>query len=136
MKRRMPHDGRKPILSKPSDLMRANRPYLFSDSQRLSAPRLERSLLEYHLETLVDRKEEYLFEDFCRRIAEAELCPNLKPQAGPLGGGDSKTDSSTYQFQRRYLSVAIGVHRSASNGTLGICIQLPENLDQQSPKRL
>ncbi len=99
----MPQDRREPILPKPSEQMRANRPYLFSDSQRLSAPRLERSLLEYHLETLVNRKEEYLFEDFCRRIAEAELCPNLKPQAGPLGGGDSKTDSSTYPVSTMLL---------------------------------
>lgn len=36
-----------------------------------------------------------LFEN-CRRIAEVEICPNLLPQTGPTGGGDSKVDSETY----------------------------------------
>ena len=36
------------------------------------------------------------FEEFCRHIAEVEICPNLLPQTGPTGGGDSKVDSETY----------------------------------------
>jgi hypothetical protein len=92
-----------PVLPKPSDQMRAMRPNLFSDSKQALAARLERSLLEYHLETLVSRKEEYRFEEFCRRMAEIELCPNLKPQAGPLGGGDSKTDATTYPVSTTLL---------------------------------
>ncbi|MCK4783141.1 MAG: hypothetical protein KAV87_05270, partial [Desulfobacteraceae bacterium] len=35
-------------------------------------------------------------EHFCRRLAEKELCPNLLPQTGPTGGGDSKVDTETF----------------------------------------
>jgi hypothetical protein len=57
---------------------------------------LDRSMLEYHLETLTNRGEETLFEGFARRLAEREICPNLLPHTGPTGGGDSKVDSETY----------------------------------------
>ncbi|MEG4035246.1 hypothetical protein QUA03_15600 [Microcoleus sp. S36b_A4] len=80
----------------PSDFMRARRPYLFSDTQVVGEPLLDRSFLEYHLETLTNRSQEKDFEHFCRRLAEKELCPNLLPQTGPTGGGDSKVDSETY----------------------------------------
>ncbi len=85
-----------PAIPKPSEYMRSNRPYLFSDSVRAPSVSLERSELEYQLETLTARKQENVFENFCRRLAEVEICPNLRPQTGPLGGGDSQTDSSTY----------------------------------------
>ena len=29
-------------------------------------------------------------------MAEKEICPNLVPQTGPTGGGDSKVDTETY----------------------------------------
>lgn len=89
------HDDDRQIPSA-SDYMRSTRPELFSDSVEKSESLLTRSQLEYHLETLTNRKQEFIFENFCRRLAEMELCPNLKPQTGPVGGGDSKTDSSTY----------------------------------------
>ncbi|QLE59999.1 hypothetical protein [Nostoc sp. TCL26-01] len=81
---------------RPSDFMRARRPYLFSDTQVVGKSLLDRSFLEYHLETLTNRKQELEFENFCRKLAEKELCPNLLPQTGPTGGGDSKVDSETY----------------------------------------
>lgn len=81
---------------RPSDFMRARRPYLFSDTQIVGEPLLDRSFLEYHLETLTNRSQEKDFEHFCRRLAEKEICPNLLPQTGPTGGGDSKVDSETY----------------------------------------
>jgi hypothetical protein len=81
---------------KPSEYMRARRPELFSDSRIESEPLLGRELFEYHLETLTSRKEEVKFEHFCRRLCEQEICPNLLPQTGPTGGGDSKTDSENY----------------------------------------
>lgn len=81
---------------RPSDFMRARRPYLFSDTQVVGEPLLDRSFLEYHLETLTNRSQEKDFEHFCRRLAEKEICPNLLPQTGPTGGGDSKVDSETY----------------------------------------
>lgn len=81
---------------KPSEYMRARRPELFSDTHLIEETRLKRDVFEYHLNTLTSRKQEYEFEHFCRRLAEKELCPNLLPQTGPTGGGDSKTDTETY----------------------------------------
>lgn len=81
---------------RPSEYMRARRPELFSDSTAESQSLLGRELFEYHLETLTSRKEETKFEHFARRLCEREICPNLLPQTGPTGGGDSKTDSENY----------------------------------------
>lgn len=81
---------------KPSKLMRARHPDLFSDSKIYQEPSLTREVFEYHLDTLTNRKQEYEFEHFCRKLAEKELCPNLIPQTGPTGGGDSKVDTETY----------------------------------------
>ncbi|WP_133510074.1 hypothetical protein [Candidatus Thiosymbion oneisti] len=53
------------------------------------------------MDTLTQRKEEYLFENFCRQLAQKEICPNLIPQTGPIGGGDSKVDSETYPVAER-----------------------------------
>lgn len=80
----------------PRELMRARHPDLFSDSVVEERSILARPVFEYHLETLTARKEEYQFEHFCRLIAEKEICPNLRVQTGPTGGGDSKVDSETY----------------------------------------
>lgn len=81
---------------RPSDFMRARHPELFSDSSVTSLPTLTKEVFQYHLELLTSRKEETVFEHFCRRLAEKELCPNLSPQTGPTGGGDSKCDAETY----------------------------------------
>jgi hypothetical protein len=80
----------------PRELMRARHPSLFSDSVSESRPVLARPIFDHHLDTLTARKEEYQFEHFCRLIAEKEICPNLRIQTGPTGGGDSKVDSETY----------------------------------------
>lgn len=81
---------------RPSEFMRARRPELFSDSINAPGVFLTREVFEYHLDTLTSRKQETIFEHFCRRLAEREICPNLLPQTGPTGGGDSKTDSENY----------------------------------------
>jgi len=80
----------------PRELMRSRHPDLFSDSVVLSRPTLPRPVFDHHLDTLTARKEEYQFEHFCRLIAEKEICPNLRIQTGPTGGGDSKVDSENY----------------------------------------
>lgn len=85
----------RPIPS-PREMMREKRPYLFSDSDVERSSSLPRSVFEYHLDTLTARKQEYEFEDFCRKLAEKEICPNLTIQTGPTGGGDGKTDAETY----------------------------------------
>lgn len=80
----------------PSEFMRARRPELFSDSEIIRETLITREMFEYHLDTLTSRKQEIQFEHFCRQLAEKEICPNLRPQTGPTGGGDSKADSETY----------------------------------------
>ena len=80
----------------PRDLMRLRHPDLFSDTGVDDVPRLPKEVFEYHLDTLTNRKQEYQFEHFCRKLAEKEICPNLRIQTGPTGGGDSKVDTETY----------------------------------------
>jgi len=81
---------------RPSDFMRARHPELFSDSVVATEQSLSREVFDYHLESLMNRKEETVFEHFCRRLSEKALCPNLSPQTGPTGGGDSKCDAETH----------------------------------------
>jgi len=76
--------------------MRLRHPDLFSDTHFDDVPQLPKSVFEYHLESLTNRKQENQFEHFCRKLAEREICPNLRLQTGPTGGGDSKVDSETY----------------------------------------
>ncbi|GEP43098.1 hypothetical protein [Brevifollis gellanilyticus] len=80
----------------PREFLKKRKPEKFSDSVSQNAPILDRSLLEYHLETLTSRSQENDFESFSRRLAEQEICPNLLPHTGPSGGGDSKVDAETY----------------------------------------
>jgi len=45
---------------------------------------------------------------FCRRLCERVICPNLRPQTGPEGGGDSKADSETYPVAEEIAATFIG----------------------------
>lgn len=76
--------------------MRARRPYLYSDTRQGIEYALTREVLANHLASLTARNEENVFEHFARRLAEVEICPNLRPNTGPSGGGDGKVDSETY----------------------------------------
>lgn len=80
----------------PSEMMRHNRPYLFSDSSTEGAYSLSRSELSHYLDSLTDRNQHQDFEVFARKLCEREICPNLRPQTGPEGGGDGKIDTETY----------------------------------------
>lgn len=80
----------------PKEFLKSRRPERFSDSFETTRPEVDRSLLEYHLDTLTNRSQETAFERFARRLAEREVCPNLRPQTGPTGGGDSKADAETF----------------------------------------
>tara|TARA_R110001583_G_scaffold194985_1_gene368346 strand:+ start:339 stop:1073 length:735 start_codon:yes stop_codon:yes gene_type:complete len=80
-------------LLKPSEYMRLHRPEQFSDTETTSEPYLDKGYFEYHLETLTSRGEEKVFEHFARKLCEVLICPNLIPQTGPTGGGDSKVDT-------------------------------------------
>lgn len=78
-------------------------PEQFSDSKIVKKGQLDRTFLDFYLDSLTSRNMERQFEQFCRHIAENEICPNLLPQTGPTGGGDSKVDSETYPVSE-YLS--------------------------------
>lgn len=104
----------------PSEFMRARRPTLYSDSVFKDKKIFDQSTFEYHLDTLTSRNEERAFETFCRRLAEREICPNLRPQTGPTGGGDSKVDTETYpvsdEISERWFE---GIGREASKELWG-----------------
>src|SRR2546425_11417400 len=84
----------------PREYMRSRRPERFSDTVVFETPILDRAVLEYHLDTLTSRNQEGDFEEFCRELAAKEVCPNLLPHTGPMGGGDSKVDTETYPVAR------------------------------------
>jgi hypothetical protein len=85
--------GKKP--PSPSAFMRKLRPEKYSDTRVRSAYQLDQDTFEYCLETITSRNETRDFELFCRKLCERTICPNLRPQTGPEGGGDSKVDSET-----------------------------------------
>ncbi len=80
----------------PSKYMRQRHPHLFSDSAIEPENNITREVLSYHLETLTNQKQEVAFESFAHRLCEKYIAPNLRPQTGPTGGGDGKTDAETY----------------------------------------
>ena len=80
----------------PSEFMRKFRPEYYSDTEERTSYSLSSSTLEYHLETITTRNQTHEFEVFCRKLCERTICPNLRPQTGPDGGGDSKADTETY----------------------------------------
>ncbi|MCY4139445.1 MAG: hypothetical protein OXF56_14440 [Rhodobacteraceae bacterium] len=80
----------------PSRFMRERHPDLFSDSMSEVEYEVDREVLSYHLETLTNQKDETAFEDFAKRLCEKFIAPNIRPQTGPVGGGDGKTDAETF----------------------------------------
>lgn len=80
----------------PSAFMRELRPEYYSDTKAQTAYALTADVFEYRLETVTARNETHDFELFCRKLCERTICPNLRPQTGPEGGGDSKADTETY----------------------------------------
>ncbi|PPK76177.1 hypothetical protein B0F87_104269 [Methylobacter tundripaludum] len=81
---------------KPSDFMKARRPEQFSDSSIISEPIISKEQFDHFLATITQRCQEKDFENFCRLLAQKEICPNLVIQTGSTGGGDSKVDTETY----------------------------------------
>jgi len=92
----MSDDHDVPRFPLPSEFMRARRPELYSDSSAHTSFHLDRAVFSHHLETITERNEHQSFELFCRKLCEREICPNLRPQTGPEGGGDGKADTETY----------------------------------------
>ena len=108
-------DTMKTISFSPKSFLKARRPERFSDTIVREATKLDRSLLEFHLSSLTSRSQENDFERFARRLCEREICPNLLPQTGPTGGGDSKVDSETYPVADNLaLAWFVGLGREAA----------------------
>lgn len=84
-------------LPTPAGFMRRMRPELYSDTVDRPLYVLDRPTLEFQLETMTARNEQQRFEIFCRKLCERVICPNIRPQSGPEGGGDGKTDADTFQ---------------------------------------
>lgn len=109
----------KPTLrTSPRAAMRERRPHLFSDSVPYEAHGPENStLLAFALENIGANSQDHDFEIFCTKLAEFAVAPNIRPQTGPTGGGDSKSDSTTYpvdaESAARWYSAA---PRQAPNG--------------------
>jgi hypothetical protein len=80
----------------PKEFLRRRRPERFSDTRSAAGPLLDRTTLEYQLETLTSRSQETDFQNFAFKLAQRVICPNLRPQTGPTGGGDSKADAETF----------------------------------------
>lgn len=83
-------------MRKPKDFFKTIYPDQFSDSKIVRVGKLDRDFFDFYLETLTSKSKEKEFEKFCRMLGEVMICPNLLPQTGPTGGGDSKVDSETY----------------------------------------
>ncbi len=100
----------------PRAFYQSRRPELFSDSQNQEWSELDKSLLDHHLANITTKKQENNFEEFARKLIQRTICPNLLPQTGPLGGGDSKVDSETHPIAESLaLGWWIGNPRRASN---------------------
>jgi hypothetical protein len=80
----------------PSRYMRERHADLFSDSVAEVEYQVDREVLSYHLETLTNQKDETVFENFAQCLCEKFIAPNIRPQTGPVGGGDGKTDAETF----------------------------------------
>jgi hypothetical protein len=92
----------------PSGFMRELRPEYYSDTEDHASYVLDAPTLDHHLDTITSRNETHGFELFARKLCERAICPNLRPQTGPEGGGDSKVDTETYTVADEISRVYIG----------------------------
>ncbi len=119
----------------PKEYLKQRRPEKFSDSVPGEEPILDRSILEYHLDTLTSRGQENQFEEFARALAEKEICPNLVPQTGPTGGGDSKVDTETYPVADGLsLGWYTGIGRAAASERWGFAFSAKKQFREKLRK--
>ena len=118
----------------PREFLKARRPERFADSIVEEGPTLDRPTLEYHLEYVTSRNQETEFQRFAFELAKRTVCPNLLPQTGPTGGGDSKVDTETYPVANGLSLVwAVGADRDAASERWGFAISA--NKDWKSKLR-
>lgn len=90
----------------PAGFMRKLRPELYSDTVDRPLYVLDRPMLEFQLQTMTSRNEHQRFEIFCRKLCQRVICPNIRPQSGPEGGGDGKTDADTFPVAEAIADLA------------------------------
>jgi hypothetical protein len=105
---RTPEDAPAAERISPSRFMRQLRPEYYSDTEDHVLYVLDPATLDHHLETITSRNQTHDFELFARKLCERATCPNLRPQTGPEGGGDSKADSETYPVADEISRIYIG----------------------------
>lgn len=76
--------------------MKLRHPDEFSDSSDYMNKAIPRPVLESFFLNLTSRNEQDDFESFAFKLAQKEIIPNLKPNTGPAGGGDGKTDAEEF----------------------------------------
>jgi hypothetical protein len=96
----------------PSGFMRKLRPEYYSDTEDRVSYVLDEATFGHHLETITNRNQTHEFELFVRKLCERAICPNLRPQTGPEGGGDSKTDTETYAVADEISRIYVGESNS------------------------
>src|SRR5258707_952510 len=107
----------------PREFLKARRPERFSDSMNEEESTLDSLTLGYPLEKITSLSQEADFQRFAFELAKREVCPNLLPQTGPTGGGDSKVDAETYPVADGLSLVwHNGIGREASSENWGFAI--------------
>jgi tetratricopeptide (TPR) repeat protein len=107
----------------PKSFLKQSRPGKFSDSVKKESISLSRPVLENHLLILSKRNEQDIFEKFAVRLCEVEISPNLKPNTGPAGGGDGKTDAESYPVSKdTAMGWYIGYETAGSDQKLAFAI--------------
>jgi hypothetical protein len=92
----------------PSGFMRKLRPEFYSDTEDQVSYVLDAATFDHHLETITSRNQTHEFEVFLRKLCERAICPNLRPQTGPEGGGDSKVDTESYPVADEITCIYVG----------------------------
>src|SRR5205085_202760 len=83
-------------------------PEYYSDTEDQASYVLEAATFDHYLDTITSRNQTHDFELFSRKLCERAICPNLRPQTGPEGGGDSKADTETYPVADEISRVYLG----------------------------
>lgn len=111
--------------------MRERRPEIYSDTQERTDYELDASVLDHHLETLTRRNQTHDFETFCRKLCERAICPNLRAQTGPDGGGDSKADGETFAVAEELSDIFFEGEANAGQERWGFAFSAKEKSQQK-----
>lgn len=123
---------RKPL--KPSELRKILHPeeevkfrYTEELSYKEEKQKFTESEIEFLLERLPEKNAHHEFERLAVCLCEAEVCRNIKPATGPVGGGDYGEDASTYKvsddIKDSYFWIGVGSPNIGNNWLFAFSIQ-------------